>query len=119
MKARGGAMNNVSLKDIAEMTVPLPPLAEQHRIVDKVEQLMVLCDRLHGALAAGNDRRRRLLDALIAEALNPAGLTAAGEMTPLGAGHPIAKRFAGRVTDAKSQAAAGGRTEDRTMDGAA
>jgi type I restriction enzyme S subunit len=42
---------------------PLPPLAEQHRIVAKVDALM--------ALTATAATRRRLLDALLAEALAP------------------------------------------------
>ena len=45
-RARGGAMNNVSLGDLKELMVFLPPLAEQHRIVAKVDQLMALCDEL-------------------------------------------------------------------------
>lgn len=39
-------MNNVSLEDIQNFVIPLPPLAEQHRIVAKVDELMALCDQL-------------------------------------------------------------------------
>lgn len=52
--------------------IPLPPLAEQHRIVAKVDALMTLCDRLEACLASTVATRRRLLDALLAEALAPA-----------------------------------------------
>ena len=45
-RARGGAMNNVSLTDLREMFVLVPPLAEQKRIVAKVDELMALCDEL-------------------------------------------------------------------------
>jgi type I restriction enzyme, S subunit len=38
-KARGGAMSNVSLTDVREFHIPLPPLAEQRRIVAKIEEL--------------------------------------------------------------------------------
>jgi type I restriction enzyme S subunit len=53
--------------------IPLAPLAEQHRIVDKVDELMALCDRLEASLVAGDETRRRLLNALLAEALAPDG----------------------------------------------
>ncbi|MCE8556663.1 restriction endonuclease subunit S [Ruegeria pomeroyi] len=52
--------------------VPLPPLAEQHRIVAKVDALMALCDRLEAALTTTNTTRARLLEALLHEALEPA-----------------------------------------------
>jgi type I restriction enzyme S subunit len=60
---------NVNGTALKNMLVPLPPLAEQHRIVSKVDELMALCDRLEANLAAGDDTRRRLLDALLHEAL--------------------------------------------------
>jgi type I restriction enzyme, S subunit len=56
---------------IRTFKIPLPPLAEQYRIVAKVDELMALCNRLEESLAAGNDTRRCLLDALIAGALAP------------------------------------------------
>ncbi len=52
---------------------PLPPLAEQHSIVAKVDELMALCDQLEASLITNNDTRRRLLDALLHEALEPNG----------------------------------------------
>jgi type I restriction enzyme S subunit len=55
-----------------KITVPLPPLAEQRRIVTKVDALMALCDRLEASLATANEIRRRLLESLLAEALAPA-----------------------------------------------
>ena len=48
---------------------PLPPLAEQHRIVAKVDELMALCDRLEASLAAGEETRERLAKALLRETL--------------------------------------------------
>lgn len=49
----------------------LTPLAEQHRIVAKVDELMALCDRLEASLTTGEATRRRLLYALLVEALVP------------------------------------------------
>ena len=51
--------------------IPLPPLAEQPRIVAKVDELMALCDRLEASLTAADTIRWRLLDALLHEALAP------------------------------------------------
>jgi type I restriction enzyme S subunit len=62
-------MNNVSLDDIQNLVVPLPPLAEQHRIVAKVDELMALCDQLEQQLSQADQQRRRLLEAVLAEAL--------------------------------------------------
>jgi len=44
-KARGGAMNNVSLEDLKEFIVQIAPLAEQHRIVEKIEELFSELDK--------------------------------------------------------------------------
>lgn len=44
---------------------PLPPLAEQHRIVVKVDELMALCDGLEAAQAKRERRRDRLVAATL------------------------------------------------------
>ena len=49
--------------------IAVPQIAEQHRIVAKVDELMTLCDSLEASLTIGDDARRRLLDALVNEAL--------------------------------------------------
>ena len=56
---------------ILQTSISPPPLAEQHRIVAKVDELMALCDRLEASLATGNDTKQRLLNALLHEALEP------------------------------------------------
>jgi len=65
-------MPKINQTTLVSLPVPLPPLAEQDRIVAKVDALMALCDRLESILDAAGTTRRRLLDALIAEALSSA-----------------------------------------------
>jgi type I restriction enzyme S subunit len=65
------AQKNINLEILTQVLIPLPPLAEQHCIVAKVDSLMALCDRLEASLTTTAATRRRLLDALLAEALAP------------------------------------------------
>jgi type I restriction enzyme S subunit len=62
---------SLSVGKIRKISFPLPPLAEQYRIVAKVDALMALCDRLEASLTATAATRRRLLETLLAEALAP------------------------------------------------
>ena len=68
----------ISGSKIYPIIVGLPPFAEQHRIVAKVDELMTLCDQLEMSLTTGNDIRARLRDALLHEALEPAGIAGNG-----------------------------------------
>jgi type I restriction enzyme S subunit len=73
-KARttGGAAPRVNMSTVRAYPIPLPPLAEQHRIVAKVDQLMGLCDRLEASLNKTKADSRCFLEAVLHEALAPA-----------------------------------------------
>ena len=43
----GGAQPNISKEKIVNFVFPLPPLAEQHRIVAKLEELLPCCEQLN------------------------------------------------------------------------
>ena len=68
----GTGIQHFTGRGLRAYSFPLPPLAEQRRIVAKVDELMGLCERLEARLATAQDARRRILDALLREAL---GLT--------------------------------------------
>jgi len=65
--AAGGAQPNLNVQKIKELFVPLPPLAEQRRIVAKVDQLMALVDQWESQLAAAGTTADHLLSALVAQ----------------------------------------------------
>ncbi len=67
------AVGNWGIKasNLKEVKIPLPPLAEQHRIVARVDELMALCDQLEAQLTATEADSHRLLEAVLHEALNP------------------------------------------------
>ena len=67
-----GTTNQVELNTSAVMSleIPIPPLAEQQRIVAKVDELMALCDQLKTRLADAQTTQLHLADAVVENALN-------------------------------------------------
>jgi type I restriction enzyme S subunit len=63
--ATGIAQKTVPLTGLRQLIVPLPPLAEQHRIVAKVDELMALCDRLEAQQANSEIAHTQLVQALL------------------------------------------------------
>lgn len=61
----GVSMTHMTKEKMEQLPVPLPPLAEQHRIVAKVDQLMTLCDQLEQQIDAASTKQRELLDAVM------------------------------------------------------
>jgi len=65
----GTAQPKMNQAKMNSIPFALPPLAEQHRIVAKVDELLALCDQLEQQLSQADQQRRRLLEAVLAEAL--------------------------------------------------
>jgi type I restriction enzyme S subunit len=65
----GATMTNLNQKILKRLPIPLPPLAEQHRIVAKVDELMALCYQLEQQLSQAEQSCRALLEAVLQEAL--------------------------------------------------
>lgn len=63
------AQKNINLEILNAVLIPLPPLAEQRRIVAKVDELMTLCDRLEAQLTTTRTESRRLLESILNEAI--------------------------------------------------
>ena len=65
---RSNGVPHISTKQIASMVVGLPPLAEQSRIVARVEELQHLCTALRQRLAAIQTTQSHLAEALVKQA---------------------------------------------------
>jgi len=63
--AEGAAQPNLNVGKIKETLIPLPPLAEQHRIVAKIEQLMTLCNELEKQIDAAESKQTNLLNSMM------------------------------------------------------
>jgi type I restriction enzyme S subunit len=70
-RAYGAGKPGLNLDNIRSLRLPLPPLAEQHLIVAKVNELMAVCDRLEAQLTTARRESHRLLEAVLHEALAP------------------------------------------------
>jgi type I restriction enzyme S subunit len=66
----GTTMTNLNHGILKKMPVALPPVQEQHRIVQKVDELMALCDQLKERLNQASETRCQLAEAVVEGALN-------------------------------------------------
>lgn len=65
LERRGVRQKNLSLNKIREITIPFPPIVEQHRVAEQIEKLAVETQRLasvyHRKLAALDELKKSLL----------------------------------------------------------
>lgn len=64
-----GNMPKINQGTVVNAPIPIPPLAEQHRIVAKVDQLMALCDQLKARLNQARQVHEHLASALVEQAV--------------------------------------------------
>ncbi len=78
--AHGLAMTHINREPFLAHAVAIPPLAEQHRIVAKVNELMVLCDQLEQQQTHSIEAHQTLVETLLGtltRAASPQELTEA------------------------------------------
>ena len=83
------AQKNINLEILKSVLIPLPPLAEQQRIVAKVDSLLAMCGRLQTVKAQIDTTRSQLVQALLRDALemrrSSFGLVTEVSQRPVGA----------------------------------
>jgi type I restriction enzyme S subunit len=62
-------VKNINTQEIYRLTFPFPPLAEQQRIVAKVDELMRWCDALEARLTAAQTTATHLLETILNQIL--------------------------------------------------
>lgn len=87
---------------IGNIITALPPLAEQHRIVAKVDELMALCDQLETERNARQATHQRLIRAVHHPLTEAADANATGGIEQLAAWHRIRDNFADLYTTLES-----------------
>jgi type I restriction enzyme, S subunit len=63
------AQPGLYLAQSSNLVIPIAPLAEQNRIVAKVDALMALCDQLKTRIQQANQQQQAIADALVAQAV--------------------------------------------------
>ena len=66
---RSNGVPHISTKQVGSMTIPLPALDEQDRIVANLDSLLALCDQLKARIAAARAKHAQLAEALVAQAV--------------------------------------------------
>ncbi len=62
-----GTMPKINQKTLTSLPIPIPPLAEQRRIVEKIYKLMMQCDQLERQIDSANLKTSELLAAVMAQ----------------------------------------------------
>ncbi len=63
----GATIKHLTGRSLSEYPIPIPPLAEQRRIVAKVDELMALVDALETQLATAHTAAGKLMEAVVDE----------------------------------------------------
>ncbi len=68
-----GVIPGISISKFKQVPFPLPPKLEQHRIVKKVNELMMCCEKLETALVTRQNTKASLLNSVFHEVLSSVG----------------------------------------------
>lgn len=63
------AQKNINLEILESVLIPIPPLAEMTRIVEKIDELMRICDQLKSRIMNARQKQKKLADVLVEHAV--------------------------------------------------
>ncbi|MDP3929963.1 MAG: restriction endonuclease subunit S [Bacteroidota bacterium] len=69
----GAGREGLPKYNLEQFIIPLPPLAEQHRIVQKLDELMQYCNELEASIKQSQAQNEKLLQQVLREALRGGG----------------------------------------------
>lgn len=87
---------NVNASKLAAMPIPLPPLGEQHRIVEEMDRQFSILDAMEATVDAGLARAERLRQAILREAF-------AGRLVPQDLADEPASAFLERIQSGRTK----------------
>ncbi len=67
----GAGREGLPKYNLEQFVTPLPPIDEQHRIITKLDELMLLCDNLEASIKESKAQNEALLQQVLREALEP------------------------------------------------
>ncbi|KFF49991.1 hypothetical protein GY26_04800 [Gammaproteobacteria bacterium MFB021] len=67
---RSNGVPHISTRQICKLILPLPPKNEQYRIIEKVDELMALCDKLKTHLSESGKTRSQLAETVVEQAVS-------------------------------------------------
>jgi type I restriction enzyme S subunit len=94
----GTAVPRLNIAHVRAIAVPLPPLAEQGRIVAQVDELMALCDRLEAERARREATRDELTTVILARLNATPGETSEDDARSVRDAFPAISKRADQIT---------------------
>ncbi|WHY86313.1 N-6 DNA methylase [Neobacillus novalis] len=68
----GTTVEGIKQAELLNMLVPIPPTAEQERIVEKIKELFVLCDKLKREIESCEYHRQKFVRTMLQDTMNKA-----------------------------------------------
>ena len=100
----GGVQPNLNLRLIGQITMPLPPLAEQRRIVAEVERRLSVIQQTEATVAASLKRAERLRQSILKQAFS-------GQLVPQDPNDEPAAALLARIQAERAAAAAAAKAQ--------